>query len=382
MQSTPIANPGNKELRMKSTSHTNVKEENGRYYARFSVNGRRYDGIKLEALTEDQAIKEFLELKIKAQASTEFKGPNATLKDVFHQYWADELQRAKKQKLSTSYISQNEKIFKTYIIPFYGNQPVMKMTSLKMWGRYCDNYDTVTDFSNHRKNLNLFLKWASNPDNGSYVGTIPEFPLPEHDVRSGVVHTDETLDRIYGCIDNHDLRDLFQLLRLTGRRRMEIQALTWDRVDFKAGKITTRDNDTKTKRKTTIPVLPEVLEILKIRAITARSKFVFAKPDNLNEHYHTDFFKNILKIALIKAGISDFEMRDLRSSFGVLLKNKYHLTDDDIAAYMGHTKAVHRARYDQEQEAAKNRVLTAMKRTTTVLDPEPTPLNVLRFRRG
>lgn len=346
-----------KELRMQPTSHTNVKIENNKYYARFSVNGQRIDGVLLQSKTEDEAVIEMLELK-KKYLNDEFSGPNTTFDQLLPKFLGDQLSRVKRQKLSQAWLTQINSVINSALKPYYKDIKVSKMSSIKLWDGFCDQ-SSLKDFTKARVILQMFLKWAANPDNGGYVtGMLPTFPIPSHERRSGVEHSDAVLDKIYSHIEDQDLRDIFFILRYTGRRKREIEELTWDRVDFKNNTITTREKDTATKKKTTIPVVLEVMNLIRKR-VGNNSKYVF--PGLCKDlPYHKDHFKSQWILIKDRAEAPEFKLKDLRSTFSSQIKKKYGLDNKEVAIYLGHDERMQTAVYDQAQEAAKQKVVNAI----------------------
>jgi integrase len=77
---------------------------------------------------------------------------------------------------------------------------------------------------------------------------------------------DDELGMILRALRDDDYGAIVRLLALTGARRDEIGALTWDEIDFGAATVTLTGERTKSGQPHVIPLPPLALEILKARA--------------------------------------------------------------------------------------------------------------------
>jgi integrase len=82
----------------------------------------------------------------------------------------------------------------------------------------------------------------------------------EHNIRDRIL-TAEEFHRMLDASPDY-LRPILQCAYYTGMRRGEVLALTWDKVDFKAGFIRLKDADTKTDEARSIPIGRELREVL------------------------------------------------------------------------------------------------------------------------
>ena len=82
----------------------------------------------------------------------------------------------------------------------------------------------------------------------------------EHNIRDRVL-TAEEFQRMFDASPEY-LKPILHCAYHTGMRRGEILALTWDRVDLKAGFIRLKDTDTKTDEARKIPIGRELREVL------------------------------------------------------------------------------------------------------------------------
>jgi len=145
-------------------------------------------------------------------------------------------------------------------------------------------------------------------------------------------------------------RQVVKVAYYTAMRQSEILNLRWDRVDLKNQVIRLRPEDTKTNDGRTIPLHPEVLEILRA---TPRhiSGIVFTR----DGHPLTDIKKSF-KAACRKAGIEDFTFHDLRHT----CINNWRLEGHDflrIMAASGHKTMSVFKRYNTVSEAEIKRLV-------------------------
>ena len=113
------------------------------------------------------------------------------------------------------------------------------------------------------------------------------------------------------------LRTLVLMALVTGARRGEMTGLRWADVDLKAG--TALLQKTKNDEARTLILKGSVLESLRLLKLqnSARSEFVFAHPNGLNESYRN--FDHEWYAALEAAEIKNFRFHDLRHTTASML---------------------------------------------------------------
>ena len=117
------------------------------------------------------------------------------------------------------------------------------------------------------------------------------------------------------------MRDYLLLLILTGLRRQEAAALTWDCVDLKAKTLTV--TDTKNREDHTLPLSDFLLAMLERRGSNAAGKFVF--PGEGRTGHMVEPRKAILRVC--EASGVQFRPHDLRRTFATIAESL------DIPAY-------------------------------------------------
>ncbi len=152
-----------------------------------------------------------------------------------------------------------------------------------------------------RAMLNKAVRWGYLRENP--MKTVKLYPEPPSRVR--YLSQDE-IRRLLKVSKGY-LRVLIYLALTTGMRKGELLSLTWKQVDLLNGYV--HLEETKTRRRRSIPLPPETVEILESwkahRAPRDPGKRVFPVKD----------FKRSWRTALKRAGIEDFRFHDLRHTF-------------------------------------------------------------------
>lgn len=119
----------------------------------------------------------------------------------------------------------------------------------------------------------------------------------------------ESLDQEKGI--NDDFRDYVLLSLYTGARQFNVLSMRWQDLDLNIGQW--RIPKTKNKESHTVPLTPLAIEVLQRRLETADSEFVFPS-DSATGHYMEP--KTAWRKLLIRAGLKDLRMHDLRRTMG------------------------------------------------------------------
>lgn len=126
--------------------------------------------------------------------------------------------------------------------------------------------------------------------------------LREDNERSRVLTTDELARILTHAADW--LRPIITVAYWTAMRRAEVVNLRWDRVDFTAGLIRLRADETKTREGRVVPMAPPVVCVL--RAVPKAGERVFEA--------HADAVTKAFTRACEKAGAAEVVFHDLRHS--------------------------------------------------------------------
>lgn len=132
--------------------------------------------------------------------------------------------------------------------------------------------------------------------------------------RERFLHANE-MPRFFAALEAEPeeiFRDFFLLALLTGARRGNVQAMTWD--DVHLDRAEWRIPVTKSGEPVTVPLCPEAVEIMIRRQADCNgSPFVFA---SRGKSGHLEEPKTAWKRILTRAGIADLRLHDLRRTMG------------------------------------------------------------------
>ena len=185
--------------------------------------------------------------------------------------------------------------------------------------------------------------------------------LKENNVRSRILTDDEYSRLLFAAADH--LKPIIRLAWGTGMRRGEIIGLTWDRVDLKGGWIQLRPEDTKTNEGRTIPLSPELIDMLREMkenqvgqvADLQSGDLVFKRWDG-KAWRKAGNPKNAFNKACQRAGIKDFHFHDLRHCF-VTRSRRAGYQDRRIMSITGHKTMSVFTRYDTVDREAEEKEL-------------------------
>jgi len=167
--------------------------------------------------------------------------------------------------------------------------------------------------------------------------------LKENNIRDRVL-TDEEYNRLISFCPLHT-RQIVKMAYYTAMRQREILNLTWGRVDLKGGFIRLQPEDTKTNDGRTIPLHPELLQMLKAMPRTIHGKVFTRDGKPLTE------IKKSFNMACKRAGIENFTFHDLRHT----AINNWRLQGHDFFRIMA---------------ASGHKTMEVFKRYNTVTDEE------------
>ncbi len=143
---------------------------------------------------------------------------------------------------------------------------------------------------------------------------------------------------------HQDSADALRLLIVTGCRKGEIVGLAWSEVDLDARCL--RLADSKTGRRT-VPLVPNAVDILKSRAASRRSAFVFPSEDLTDPRADVEVAWRLARDA---AGLGGVRIHDLRHSFAAACVAE-GLSLIEIGGLLGHKAAATTARYAHLSDA-------------------------------
>jgi integrase len=132
--------------------------------------------------------------------------------------------------------------------------------------------------------------------------------------------------------DNHDMADLVCFLAFTGLRISEALALEWEDVDWREGILHVAR--AKHGCNPFVPMLPDLVQLLRGMQTRARSHLLFPSPLNATEQREQCAVNRRLTAACKALGLAHVTPHGLRSYF-VTSARQSGLTDAEIAALIG-----------------------------------------------
>lgn len=213
-----------------------VKTKDGRsWYFRAYKNGKQYESKKY--LTKQQAIDEEAIFILKRDNPTN-KLFSVVAKDYFNEMY-------KKRKESTVYCYEN--IYNKNILPYFGDLSLnnINIQVVREWHNKMDRTKLKTSYKNK---LNTILKAILNHAmknyglEKNYADIFGNF----ENVNENIVKDDEKIryinfedfNKFMSVIEDNLWKTFFTTLYYTGMRKGEIQALTWNDIDFNTNVIT------------------------------------------------------------------------------------------------------------------------------------------------
>jgi integrase len=150
------------------------------------------------------------------------------------------------------------------------------------------------------------------------------------------------LSEVLADYSNQTVANAIRFLLLTGCRRGEALAATWDQFDLEAGTWTKPSAHTKIKKTHRIPLSAPVLELLsEMKEANGSGDFVFPGRKSGTGLYD---LKSAWRSIQKRAGLEGVHMHDLRHTFASILASE-GLSLPIVGALLGHTQTQTTARY-------------------------------------
>lgn len=131
---------------------------------------------------------------------------------------------------------------------------------------------------------------------------------------------------------NPDLHLVVLLALTSGARQSEVVHLKWSQIDYKQRVAWLTAEGTKTAEPRAMPLVPEVLELLKARTRTLHIDYVFQSPTKRGQPRN---MRQAWDVARKRAGLPDFRFHDLRHSAATELL-RAGVDSRVVAAMLGH----------------------------------------------
>ena len=195
--------------------------------------------------------------------------------------------------------------------------------------------------------FNLALRWQIK---GVHGNPATHLPLPFVDNQRQVFLEPPEILRLFSALSesaNSLLQPIVSMLLLTGARKREVLDSRWETIDFEHGNWTIMH--TKTNRSRTIPIGPDLIELLRCRLKDANgSPWVFANPQT-GKPFVSIFYA--WDAARQRASLPQLRMHDLRHSFASFLINSGHSLYE-VQKLLGHRTPSMTQRYAHLSDAS------------------------------
>lgn len=184
-------------------------------------------------------------------------------------------------------LKEIQDIVRLYLNPHFKKMKLADITE-SAWIKYTKKKE-VRDYANHRKVMNLFLKWCR--ENDYYYGR-PQFSIPDHKRRRRRILTPDQIKLLFQHADGGFL--LFSVLTLMHHFRSgeaikaEVALIDLDRAFIKL-----RDEAVKTGQGRPVPLNSFAIELIKKRLSErkVKSKWLFENARDPKRHMSDSGFK-------------------------------------------------------------------------------------------
>lgn len=248
---------------------------------------------------------------------------------------------AKMNKRPKSY-REDEQMLEKIILKRWPDQKVEEITTQDI--QYLHHALRDTPYMANRvrallsKMFNTAIQWKLRTDNP--VNGVAKYQ--EHK-RNRWLNEDE-LEKLWGTLEtypNQSVARAIWLLVLTGSRRNEVLAATWDQFDLEKGVWTKPAHTTKQNRMEHLPLSSQAIDLLKTMKKTAQEHFLF--PSRVPGQPIQDI-KKAWKTIQKRAGLEDVRLHDLRHTHASHLVSS-GLSLSIVGKLLGHTQASTTQRY-------------------------------------
>ena len=240
-------------------------------------------------------------------------------------------------------VEEDESLLRQLILPRLGSVRVTAIRRTEIEGFHRDVSKETPIRANRALSLltkmfNLAIGWEIRPDNPcKSIERNPE------DKRSRYL-TPAELQRLVAALAEHphqNSANVVRLLLLTGARRGEVLAASWNQFDLSAGVWTKPAASTKQKRSHRIPLSAPARQLLSEMKAKATTEALFpGRAGNPQQAGLKTFWGSVCRAA----DIQGVRLHDLRHTFASILASS-GLSLPIIGALLGHTQPGTTARY-------------------------------------
>jgi integrase len=282
---------------------------------RFCGRRRRVTIGRFGAWTVEGARKEARQLRVRVDKGEDPKHQedisSKTVRDAWQRFESDYL-----PELAAGTRYDFGKYAENWILPRLGSMPVLTVAFGDI-ERLHKAYSKKAPYAANRcvefirRLFNLAIRWGwcdTNP--AAFIEFNRELNRQTYLDRAQV---DALLNALAGGNRNSDVADFLRFLILTGCRKGEAAAMTWDQIDFKAGAWTKPAHSVKSRREHRVPLNDQALAILKRRKGDVGLVFSLPNGKPIRDP------RKVLWAACKRAGVPLVRIHDLRHTFASLL---------------------------------------------------------------
>ena len=279
-----------------------------------------------------------------------------TLEKVAHDWLC-----VKKSKVSADHGDDIWRSLQLHVLPYLGKQPIQHITapmviavlkpieakgSLETVKRVCQRLNEVMVFA-----VNTGVIGGANPISGVKDAFIA--PSKQHLPTLLPHQLDDLVKRIYGASIRLTTRNLMLWQLHTMVRPSEAAATEWVEIDLDQRLWTIPASRMKKKRQHTVPLSPEMIEILEeMRVISSRSTFIFPSEVKPQESMNSQTGNMALKRMGYGGQLVSHGMRSLAST----ILNEHGFAPDIVESALAHTdKNTVRAAYNRAEYVDRRR---------------------------
>lgn len=317
---------------------------NGRWYVRFTLNGKRRM-LSTGETDKTHALLKFGEI-VKAAERADALGFQAKSVSTFRELAEEYIVYAEVNKATSTFKGDKRRLPK--LLAVFGALELTDMTQRRI-ELFIEARGKEVKPATVNRDLALIKHMLSKAVDWGYLKSNPvkrvRF-LKEPPGRTRYLNENER-ERLLDACKHSESEMLYPIVLtalLTGMRKGELLALTWDDVNLTEARITVRRSKNNETRH--IPIHASLLEVLsELHTRYPFSQYVFSKPDG--RPYGN--WRRAFDTACRHAGITNFRFHDLRHTFGSYLGmegfNAY-----TIMQLMGHKTLAMSARYTHISE--------------------------------
>ena len=334
-----------------------IYEQNGRWYFKLQIRGKRFNRAIPEAVTKKDA--EHAEAIFKSELlQNRFNLADRKGEKLFFDLVKDFELYAKTNRIRWKNDMYAVNKFKT----FFGNKRIKEITPFYIEKYRALRRDLGIKNSSINKETGVLRRMFSLAVDNQYINENPCIakkvkPLREDNKKERFLTPDEEVRMLHACTGNYNyLKSIIICALQTGMRKAEILNLEWDNIDLQERYLTLlKTKNGKTRR---IPLNNTLLREFQKLYLTRTSKYVFINPETSCPY--VSIIKSFNKICKI-ADVKNFVFHDLRHTAATRMVS----VGIDLAVVkeiLGHSSITTTMRYSHPVPERKLQAVEALER--------------------